>query len=169
MMLANPVGKGRPPQHCADGSGGEGHREPRRRSFRGNAQPTPDEGQFQGPQEVGVTLDPLAGVEDQPVAFQQVADVAEADEGVVGQEPGHLRQSAQQPQPGQVGQADRQAMFRLSGYIRHPHTGTAYSTSRIAPSQVRPSPGIHCPVLISAMPYSGNGTSAKHIPVVIKP
>ncbi len=65
------------------------------------AERAPQRRQLQNPQEVGVSFDVFAAVEHQAVAFQQIADVAEADKGIVGQEPGSFGHPAKQPQPRQ--------------------------------------------------------------------
>ena len=44
-------------------------------------------GEFQDPQKIGVAFDVLAGIEDQPLAFQKIAGVAEADECILTQGP----------------------------------------------------------------------------------
>ena len=74
---------------------GVGDREPGGDVFRAQAEDTPDGGQFQDPEEVGVALDVFAGVEDQAViTFEQIARVAKADESVVAQEPGDAGEPA---------------------------------------------------------------------------
>ena len=72
--------------------------------LRAQAEDSPDGGEFQDPQEVGVALDVFAGVEDQAVTFEEVAGVAKADEGVVGQEPGDAGEPAEERQPREKGQ-----------------------------------------------------------------
>jgi len=61
-----------------------------------DAQHAPDRRKLENPQKVGVALYVLAGIENQPMPVEQVAHVAKADEGVVGNEPGHARQPSQQ-------------------------------------------------------------------------
>ena len=84
-----------PPQDGGDGGDGVGDREPGSGVLRAQAEDTPDGGQFQDPEEVGVALDVFARIEDQAVTFKEVACVAEADEGVVGQEPGDAGEPAE--------------------------------------------------------------------------
>lgn len=92
-------GMDHPPQHDGQRRPGAGHRQPRRRLLRAHAEEAPRHRQLQHPQEVGIPLDVLARVEHQTVPFQQVAHVAEADEGVVGQEPGEAGEPDQHPHP----------------------------------------------------------------------
>ena len=63
--------------------------------LRADAEDAPDGGQFEDPEEVGVALDVFAGVEDEAVAFKQIAGVAKADECVVAQKPGDVGEPAQ--------------------------------------------------------------------------
>ena len=72
--------------------------------LRAQVEDAPDGGEFQDPQEVGVALDVFARIEDQAVTFEEVACVAEADEGVVGQEPGDAGEPSQERQPREKGQ-----------------------------------------------------------------
>ena len=99
-------GAGEPPPQRGEGAAGVGDREPGGGVLRAHAEESPEGGQFKDPQEVGVAFDVLAGVEDQAVTFQQIADIAEADKGVVGQEPGDTGEPSQQRQPGQGEQMD---------------------------------------------------------------
>ena len=95
-----------PPPQRGEGTNREGNREPGCGVLRSHAEESPEGGQLKDPQEVGVALDVFAGVEDEAVAFEQIADVAKADEGVVGQEPGDAGEPSQQHQPGQGQQMD---------------------------------------------------------------
>ena len=88
-----------PPQHHGNRAHGVDHRQPVGDVLRPEAQHAPDRRQFEHPQEVGVALHVLAGIEDQAMPVEQVAHIAEANEGVIGDEPRHARQPAQQCQP----------------------------------------------------------------------
>ena len=105
-------GAGQPPPQRGEGAAGVGNREPRGGVLRAQAEEAPEGGKFEDPEEVGVALDVLAGVEDQAVTFEQIADIAEADEGVVGQEPGDAGEPGQQRQPGQAEQMDHPSTAR---------------------------------------------------------
>ena len=74
------------------------------RVLRPDAEQTPDRSEFEYPQEVGITLDVLARIEDQTVTLEQIAGVAKTDEGIVGYEPRDAGQPTQEHQPRDKGQ-----------------------------------------------------------------
>ena len=75
---------GHPPQHGRDGADRTSHRQPGGGMLWLQAEETPESRQFEDPEEVGVAFDVFAGVEDEAMSFEEVADIAKADEGIIG-------------------------------------------------------------------------------------
>ena len=118
------------------------HRKPGRGMFRPKSEDRPERGQLDHPEKVRVALDTLPAVEDESMSLDQVAHVAEADEGVIAEEPARMRQEGKDEEPEYERRrtqcAGRQVVPTKDGETKH--EGRRFNEAGPAPRGTNESP-----------------------------